>query len=438
MRLTRLIPAAATAALIAAVSVASLPGPAAEVPAVTQDISVTPTPLPLACPGPLVVPVGDIDTGDSDLDAGSDDRTFWSAPEGDALGEGSAVAGTWGTQVERVGGGDIAGLAGTACAAPSQDQWLVAGATSLGASARLVLSNTSDASVRAHVTLHGPVGVIDEAIVVSVAPHSQQSVLLEGVEAEVPALAIHVVAGGVGVGAALQDSRLQGFVAAGTEWAAPTHTGTDLIVPVAGPVTADAAGTLRLVAPDGADVTLSLWGADGERGWLGDDVVTLEAGAVTDLALPAGDLQAVRVEADAPVAAAASVSVARDAPADTGVAHALDLAWTEAQAVTEDERAVVVPDGDVSIVAAAAESTPLTLTDADGTVVIDEPLSAGTVQRFDVEVEPGTVLIGTGPAAWALAVADSEAGFLTTLSPTPTSVPDRLVTIAPGTYVGSP
>lgn len=438
MRLTRLVPAALAAAVIAAVSLASLPAPAGSVPAVTREVAVTPTPLPLACPGPLEVPVGDIDTGDADLDAGSDDRQMWTSAGGPAVGDGVAIDGDAASQLERVGGGDVAGLAALSCVAPAQDQWLVAGSTSLGASARLVLSNTSDASVRARVSLYGPVGAIGDVMVVTVAPGGQQSILLESIETEVPALAVHVSSGGVGVGAVLQDSRLDGFVAAGTDWATPAAVGTALTVPVAGPVTADAPATLRLVAPEGATVSLGLRGTGGTVPWLGEDGVTLEPGAVTDLALPVGGQQAVVIEADAPVAAAASVTVARDAPADTGAAHALDLAWTPAQAPSEEPRAVVVPPGDVTVLATPGAAADLTLTDQHGDVVLDEAVAADAVGAFRLDVAEGTVLHSTSAVGWAVRVADTDAGFVTVLSPAPTTVPDRLVEIAPGPYVGRP
>ncbi|WP_284328608.1 DUF5719 family protein [Demequina litorisediminis] len=157
-RFARLVPLGVGAGLVAAASLVNLPEAAEPVAAEVQEIAVTPTALPLACPGPLEVPVGAIESGDADLDAGSDDRTFTVSPDGVDMGEGTAVDSAVASQIERVGGGDIAGLAGASCTAASQDQWIVAGSTSLGSSARLVLSNSSEASVRARVTLHGPTG----------------------------------------------------------------------------------------------------------------------------------------------------------------------------------------------------------------------------------------------------------------------------------------
>ncbi|GMA36498.1 hypothetical protein GCM10025876_27020 [Demequina litorisediminis] len=97
----------------------------------------------------------------------------------------------------------------------------------------------------------GPPARLADPTSITLGPGSQQSILLEGVEAEVPALAIQVESGGVGVSAALQDSRLTGFVAAGTEWSTGTSTFTDQIVPIAAPVTGEASGSLRVVAPEG-------------------------------------------------------------------------------------------------------------------------------------------------------------------------------------------
>ncbi|WP_084077136.1 DUF5719 family protein [Demequina sp. NBRC 110057] len=436
--LIRLTPVAVAAALVAGASLIDLPGPAAGVTPETQEVSVTPQALPLACPGPLEVPVGSIDAGDSDLDAGSDDIMFTVSPEGTPMGDGTAVSEAVASQVERVGGGDIGGLAGLSCTSPSQDQWLVAGSTSLGSSARLVLSNPSEASVRVQVSLHGPVGQLADPTSITLGPGSQQSVLLEGVEAEVPALAVHVVSGGVGVSAGLQDSRLDGFVAAGTDWASPTATSTDQVVLVPSAVTEDAPGTLRVSAPEGADLTLTLLGADGTESWLGGTAVSVDEGAVTDIALPAGDVAAVRVESSTPVAAAAMVTVAREAPADAGAEHALDLAWTEGQSGTDAEQGVVVPDGALSVVAASATATHLTLTDESGEAVVDADIPAGHTVTLPVEAPAGTVLTSTDDVAWTLRVTDADAGFVTTLSPEPTTVPDRVVSLVPGPYVGSP
>ncbi|MFV0286542.1 MAG: DUF5719 family protein [Demequina sp.] len=437
-RLARLVPLGVGAGLVAAASLVNLPEAAEPVEAEVQEIAVTPTALPLACPGPLEVPVGAIESGDADLDAGSDDRTFTVSPDGVDMGEGTAVDAAVASQMERVGGGDIAGLAGVSCTAASQDQWIVAGSTSLGSSARLVLSNSSEASVRARVTLHGPTGQLADPTSITLGPGSQQSILLEGVEAEVPALAIQVESGGVGVSAALQDSRLTGFVAAGTEWSTGTSTFTDQIVPIAAPVTDEAPGSLRVVAPEGADLPLTLLGEDGTESWLSGTTVTVDEGAVTDIGIPEGGVAAVRVESTTPVAAAAMVSVAREAPADSGADNALDLAWTEGQEPTEVERGLVVPEGATTIVAAATSGGHLTLTDAAGETVVDEDIAAGHTVQIPVDVDAGTVVTSSDPVAWTLRVDDADAGYVTTLSPQPTTVPDRVVRVVPGPYVGNP
>ncbi|GMA36499.1 hypothetical protein GCM10025876_27030 [Demequina litorisediminis] len=166
--------------------------------------------------------------------------------------------------------------------------------------------------------------------------------------------------------------------------------------------------------------------------------MTVDEGAVTDIAIPEGGVAAVRVESTTPVAAAAMVSVAREAPADSGADNALDLAWTEGQEPTEVERGLVVPEGATTIVVAGTSGGHLTLTDEAGETVVDEDIAAGHTVQIPVDVDAGTVVTSSDPVAWTLRVDDADAGYVTTLSPQPTTVPDRVVRVVPGPYVGNP
>lgn len=427
---------AIVAALLALVGVVALdaPSPGGR-DATTATYSSDPRTLPAVCPGTQVIPVGDIQSGDADLDSGSSDVSYDVLPEGgQVLDEGTAFDGV-GASLQRVGSGDIAGLAGLTCAPTSRDQWLVGGSTVLGASARLVLSNPADTSVRADVALHTPVGPVDGATSVVIGPGSQRTVLLEAIEPEMPAVALHITAGGLGVSAALQDSRLDGFTPAGSDWVTSSALGEALAVPV--PVESDGEGlaTLALIAPEGADVTLSMASNDGPVEWLGESELTLEPGVLTTVPVPTSAPGTVLIDSSAPVAASSLARVARDAEAGSGDA-AHDLTWTGSQVRSDARaRAVVVPPGAATLLVHA--ETPATVQfEADG-VPIDRTIPADGSSFEQLDVDPGTVLSSSDEASWVLVITD-EPGFVTTIEPVSVeqSTVDTTVSVsgyAPGT-----
>ncbi|WP_084038288.1 DUF5719 family protein [Demequina sp. NBRC 110053] len=406
--------------LAAVLGVATLGSPpVGGAPGTAVEVSVDPVRQPVVCPGPLTVPAGSIISGDEELDSGSTDVVLDVIPDGESIGAGTAVDAEQAVSLERIGSGDIAGLAGAACTAPEQEQWLVGGSTTSGSSARLVLANPTAGAVRATIDLHGPLGASADPLSVLLAPYAQEDVLLESVALAVESFAVRVRAPGTGVVAALQDSRLDGFTAAGTDWVSPSSPATDLIVPVTGPATDDAVATLSLVAPDGADATLTLLGADGPLPWLGDDALTLEPGEVTDVQVPAGGLQAVRVEASSPVVGGAVVRIAREAPVAGATAY--DHAWTGGQATTDErERAAVVPSGAVQLVVASAGGGTFTADAAGEPVAVDVPASG--MASLALDLAPGTVISSSQPFAWALLVTDAASGFATTIEPVSTEL----------------
>ncbi|WP_062291621.1 DUF5719 family protein [Demequina phytophila] len=427
---------AATVAVLAVVASARIPVEETAV-APAFDGEVTPAVQPLACPGPVDIPVGDIDSGDPDLGSGSEDQTYQALGDGsEPAGAGFLATGEAAASVERVGSGDVAGLSAATCLDPARDQWLVGGSTALGASARLVLTNPSDASTEATVTLYGGVGELDEHAVVSIAPGGQQDLLLEAVAAEVPALAVRVVATGAGVVAHLQDSRLDGFQPAGTDWvgrgALPS---TRLVVPGIG-APEGATTTLRLLAPDGATVDLALAGDEGLVTWGGVSGLTLDPGVVTEVEVPAIASGAIEVRADAPVVAGAMRSVPRevvDGPAD---AVASDLVWLPAQDVTDGmPRSVMVADHVVAATVHAESAGEFVLTDQTGGVVASATLAARSTTTLDVTVPAGTVLTGSAGFTWSLALAD-DPGFVAALSPRRTDIVSTPVTVGQRPYAG--
>lgn len=388
--------------------------------AATQTTTSAPRTVQSVCPGPQTIPVGDIESGDVTLDSGSTDVRLEVLPAGSDVVDDGRAFDTVGIAVERIGTGDIAGLAGLTCAPAAHDQWLVGGATVPGSSARLVLSNPAATSVSAAVTLYTPVGEADAQATVVIGPGAQRVVLLEALEPEMPGLAINVSAGGAGVSAALQDSRLEGFTAAGSDWVGASALGTELGIPVPSTTDDNAEARLAMLAPHGADVTLRMVTESGEVPWRGEQTHTLAPGTLVEIPMPNADAGVVLIDSSAPIAAAAATRVARTAPTGDD-ARAYDLAWTAAQERADERtRATVIPadsvitDGDVELVAYANEPGTYRL-DADGQVV-DVVIREGTAVRMPVDLAQGTVLSSDDALTWALIVTD-EPGFLTTLEP---------------------
>lgn len=433
----RIAAIASAAALAAAViASASLPTtvPADAVPYAGE---VLPDRQPLACPGQVEIPVGQIESGDDALDSGSDDVAYDAEGE-DRVGAGAGftTAADTGASVERVGGGDVAGLAAASCAAPLREQWLVGGSTALGSSARLVLTNPTEASTEVTVTYYGPLGPIDERTVISVAAGGQQDLLLEGVVAETFALVTRVSATGAGVVAAIQDSRLDGFQPAGTDWVtAAAAPATSLAIAGVGSAADGAETVLRLLAPDGATVDLALADDDGQVEWGGVTGLALEPGIVTEVAVPAVAAGAIAVEADAPVTAAAMTRVPRavvDGPRD---AQAWDLAWSPAQPVGDGmPRSARVGEHTVAVVVHADRSGTFTLTDGSGAEVASRPMATGAAVRIPLDVAAGTELTAPAGFTWELVLED-EPGFLARLTPRRTDVEPVTVVVSRGPYV---
>ncbi|MPV38063.1 DUF5719 family protein [Georgenia subflava] len=251
----------------------------------------------------------------------------------------SALAG--GATLTRTNAGDLRGLSATGCLAPSTTTWLVGGATELGESAQLVLTNAGDTTTTVTATMWTSLGLADAARLseIVVAPHSQTAILLEGVATGDPALALRVDAAGGEVTATVQDLQLNGLVSAGLDTVSPAAApALNVTIPgvVLGESTPEdtATSAVRLVNPgeEIATAEVTLLGADGETEIPGAREVVLDPGAVLDLSLAGLEPGAYAVEVDADQPVTGGVVLAR-----TGLAGELDpdaapvdRAWTAA------------------------------------------------------------------------------------------------------------
>jgi hypothetical protein len=136
--------------------------PAPEAPAVRSPVTseVIPVDLPVGCVGWMELPVGEAGEEEGGLAPGSKDvvRTILMADDylTEPIGSAFMSEAPVGVQVERIGQGDLSGLAAATCVKPEADLWLVGGSTRLGDSARLVLVNPSRVTTEVTATIYGP------------------------------------------------------------------------------------------------------------------------------------------------------------------------------------------------------------------------------------------------------------------------------------------
>lgn len=403
-----------TVALASAIAAMFLMSPVTLPTSTSQEFTVPPTSATAACPGPQRVPVGDAGAS-GDLAAATDDKELnvWGSGVTVPVDLGTAWEGVIGSSVERVGDGDLMGLAAVSCTTASFDDWLVGGSTSLGSSARLVFTNPAGASAQATVTLYGPLGQVGEPFVVAVPARSQEQRLVEGVAAELRTLAVHVVSTGPGLVVAMQDSRLDGFQPAGSDWVAATQPLTRHVIPSVGSETEGSTAQLRLMAPEGAAVSVTLVTEDGIQAWSGARRLDLEPGVVTDVTVPINELGALEITSDKPVLAAARTVVTWQPEEGLEGDVAADHRWVAG--IDESQESTlhaVVPMVGATIAVYSPVTTTATFTDVNGAVVARVTIPARTVQRVPVDAAPGTEILATGRLAWVVELSNEEETFI--------------------------
>lgn len=425
---------AAVALVVAGAGALAVAGVAGSEGTAAHTFAVDPPAPVVACPGPQAVPVGDVGAG-GDLASEPTLRAFDAFSPGTqrAVGDGTAMDAIIGAQVERIADGDIAGWGALTCSAPAAEQWLVGGSTTRGSSTRLVLTNPSTAPSEVTVTLYGPLGKIEDTFVVPVAAGSQADRLIESLAPSQSSLVVHVTATGPGIAAALQDSRLDGFQPAGTSWVGPSVAGEKLFIPGVGLDGHDATVTLRLMAPDGAHVDATLVSQRGVEPWSTGTGITLEAGVVSDLAVPMSALGAIEITSDAPVFAAARTVMTRLAQEGFEGDVAADATWVPAVALNPDVQVAVVPSDDARIAAYSPYATTVSVAGIDGTTITTARVGARTIQWIDLDAPAGTVVTIEGDVVWSV-VMNGETGFVASLMPMRPSDTALEATVVPQPY----
>ena len=331
-----------------------------------------------------------------------------------------------GAQAQVVGEGDFVGLAAGNCTGASADTWLVGGATVVGRTTLLTLSNPTEVPATVNLELFGESGPITapgtSGIVV---PASGQRVLsLAGFAPEVESPVVHVTSVGGQVVAELQESIVRGLQPGGVDvFGASTPPSLDSVIPGLtisgaadiestlgiGPGFEDLQTILRVFVPGDveAKATVRVTPEDGVGTGTSFDF-TFDPGRVVDVPIPelADGRYTVRVESDVPVLAGARVSAA--------AGQKTDLAWLASSPELTGTTQLTVPDGPTPVVHLAntgAEQVSVTLTTLGGdSVSIDVPpgtsvhrkVAGGatyTLDGFTGKVYASVSLLGSGAVA---------------------------------------
>ena len=266
-----------------------------------------------------------------------------------------------GAQSQSVRSETLSGFTAAACGEAIAESWLVAGATNLGRSGIVLLSNPSAVAATVDVRVIGESGPVEapSALGIIVPPGTQRVLPLAGLAPNLTSPVVHVTSTGGSIAASLEHSVVVGLAPAGLELTGPTAGPSTrqvipgVVVPQAGGVAAtedhadgDDHPIVRLFAPGEEVVDVSI-GVVPESGSGGNTIeAALEPGRVVDVplgVLDAGDYT-IRIEADAPVVAAARSTVG-GTEGQTDASAPSDLAWFVATAPMLDAAVVAVPRG---------------------------------------------------------------------------------------------
>lgn len=252
-----------------------------------------------------------------------------------------------GTALWRLDAGDLRGLWAAPCLSPATDMWFVGGATTVGRTAVLELSNPGQTAVTATLAAWGPLGPVDLPIsgTLTVAPGATELVTLGVDLVDQERIGLRVTTVGGALTAAVLDTALAGFTPGGVEAVTPTAAPAMRLVIPGVQLTPDTAGEVLQILNPGAEpalVEVELLTGDGTRALPG--AITVDPGAVVEIDLAgagAGEV-ALRLTSDLPVAAA--VQLARGTAGDGGGAAAVERAWAPATPAATSA-AVVLPGG---------------------------------------------------------------------------------------------
>jgi hypothetical protein len=335
---------------------------------------------------------------------------------------------------------EVAGLAAAECLAPTRSAWLVGGATTVGRTSWVVLTNADDVDATVDLRLWGATGPLEAPGTsgITVPAGAQRVVPLAGLAVDEPSPVVQVASTGGSVAATLQTSIVRGLTPSGlsivTPLAEPAERHVIAGLPVIGGQLVlerstvdggvDGLTALRMLAPGEADaaVTVTLVAQDGGVGLATEAV--LEAGTVLDLpiTLLADGEYGVIVQSDEPIVVAARTS--------TATADAIDVEWFTPSLVLEagvEVLTAVAPLDDAGaavlhLVApeGAAEVTVdgrVVSVPAGGGVVVPSPANTGLRLSSTAPVHASLSYRGPGLLAGSRVLPPPAAGSALTIFP---------------------
>ena len=356
----------AVAAVAVVVGAAILiPLPSARSSAVSTVVTPVPTTRQLVCPGGLLRLASASGKGATTASAIGSARVVSAAQPGDvtdnpfaitdagtakgpaapmllgtpAIAPGATVPLLAGSQSESVNTSEFFGLSSAECTAASGSTWLAGGATSVGRTTLLLLSNPTDVPAVVSLQVFGEDGQVtapgEDGI--AVAAGAQRVVSLAGFAPNLASPVVHVQSAGGQVVASLEQTTVRGVTPGGVDFVAGTATPARTTV-LPGVVIGGTAAIQSLQGQDGFDdlqTTLRVYLPRGKASSASISVLaengtvtgkpittTLQAGSVTDLPLDqlSDGNYTVIVTTKRPVVASIRVSTASSTPssADTG------------------------------------------------------------------------------------------------------------------------
>ena len=336
-----------------------------------------------------------------------------------------------GAQAQTVNEGDFVGLAASTCASASADTWLVGGATVVGRTTLLTLSNPTEVPATVDLNLFGETGPITapgtSGIVV---PASGQRVLsLAGFAPEVESPVVHVTSTGGQVVAELQESIVRGLVPGGVDvFGASVQPSLDTVIPGLtisgaadiennlgiGPGYEDLQTVLRVFVPGEQDATTSVSVIPEDGTSTGTSFeFTFDAGRVMDVPIPelADGRYTVSVSSDVPLLSAARASAASGTKTD--------FAWLAASPLLSEVAQVTIAPGPSPVLHLANptdENVTVTLvTSGSDDVTVD--IAAGASANVKVKAESTYSLEGFTSLHAAVSVLGSAAIAHYTVAP---------------------
>lgn len=338
--------------------------------------------------------------------------------------------------------GDLQGLAGSSCQAPSNELWLAGASTEVGRTAILTIANSSATPATVNLDLYGSSGQIQSAGAkgLLVPPGTSRAIVLAGLAADQKNLAVHLRSTGGPVAATIQQSVLRGLTPGGVEnlspAAAPNQrqviTGIQALAPTlaskisAQPGYQDAQTSLQVAVPGGSDsvIQVKVYGQGGPVALPNGGVFTAKAGSVTEL--PLSGLPAGNYTLD--ISSESQFTAAVRSVRGTKAGDAVDLASAPATAKITDNQMVVLPGGASSKLSfsspSGAAKLSLTPIKSDGSLTAAKvlQLNAGTTTMVDPVTLAGSGVVGfllsaSGDAVYgAQVVSQANGSGLTVLS----------------------